>query len=185
MQDAFKQLSAQQLARLIQYAEAGDDAAPDGAQLHAEKNAPWVNGAYTHLRFPPYEFRPYPKCLYTSAYLRAQEQYLQAKARRVRPGDEGDYFVRLQETEAARNATMRIVESPDEEAALGPGWAETPGKAVEQQETLDRAVAQAAAESAWDDRRLGALAQAERATADEQSPEHLVEVPRTPVKPKK
>ena len=41
-------LSPQQLARLIAFAQAGDEQI-DGGQLHAEKNAPWVNGLYTHL----------------------------------------------------------------------------------------------------------------------------------------
>jgi hypothetical protein len=183
--DAFKNLSPQQVARLIQYAEAGDvEGQIDGGQLHAEKNAPWVNGAFTHLRFPAWSFVPYPKVLYNAQWLRADEQYRDALNRRVRPGQEDDYREMLANATTMRASCRRIVENSDEEHALGAGWAETPALAVAAQEQLDRAVARAAAESNYDDRNLSALAKAERDNADAVSEGHLVEVPRTPLAPK-
>lgn len=180
--DAFKNLSPQQVARLIQYAEAGDvEGQVDGGQLHAEKNAPWVNGAFTHLRFPSYQFVPYPKTLYNAEWLRADEQYRDALNRRIRPGQEDDYREMLATASAARAACRVVVENADDEKALGAGWAETPQLAREVQEQLDRAVARAAAESNYDDRNLGSLAKAEREAHDAASDGHLVEVPRTPI----
>lgn len=182
MNEAFKHLSAQQIARLIQYAEGGEtEGTPDGAVLHAEKNAPWVNGAFSHLRFPAYQFQPYPKRLYSAGWLRADEQYRDALNRRVRVGHEDEWKQILEDARHLRDSCVVQVENAEDERALGSGWADSPGAAVELQERLDRAVAQAAAESNYDDRNLGALAQAERAAADAASDGHLVEVPRTPV----
>jgi hypothetical protein len=77
---------------------------------------------------------------------------------------------------------MRLVQNADEEQRLGSLWCETPAKAIEVQEAQDRAVAEAAAVSNWDDRNMSPAAKAERETADAASDGHLVEVPRTPVR---
>lgn len=190
MDEPFKQLSAQQLARLIQYAEGGDANPDDGARLHAEKNAPWINGAYSHLRFPApalpgtAEFQPYPKTLFNGDYARADEQYRNALRLRARRGADADVLDILREAQQVRDECMRTVANVDEENILGPHWQETPAKALAMREQLERSVAQAAAESAFDDRTLGALARRERETADAASEGHLVEVPRTPIAPK-
>lgn len=188
MLDQFKNLSAQQIARLIQYAEGGSPSEQiDGAKLHAEKNAPWVNGAYSHLRFPPParpgdpDFQAYPKVLFSAEYTRADEQYRNALRLRARRGMEDEAAVLIADASTTRDGCMRWVNDAAEEAALGASWQETPAKALAMRETLDRAVAQAAAESNYDDRRMGTLAKAERDAADAASPEHLVELPRTPI----
>jgi hypothetical protein len=184
MQDQLKNLSAQQLARLVQLAEGtGGDPTPDGAVLHAEKNAPWVNGMYSAYRAPAYVFQPYPKYLFNAGWLRANEQYLNALTLRGRRGaDDSERERIIKDAEVAREACMRRVEGPEEERLLGAGWCETPQQAVERQEQFDRAVAEAAATSNWDDRNLSALAKREREAADAASDGHLTEVPRTPVK---
>ena len=87
MQDQLKNLSPQQLARLIQLAEGtGGEPTPDGATLHNEKNAPWVNGMYSNYRAPAYVHQDYPKTLFTADWIRADEQYRNALALRARRG---------------------------------------------------------------------------------------------------
>ena len=183
MQDMFKNLSAQQLAKLMQLADGGDQT-PDGGTLHAEKNAPWVNGMYSNIKFPPYVFQPYPKTLFNAQYLKADEQYRAALALRSRRGYDDDRERIVNDATATREACMRIVQGPEEERLLGSLWCETPALAVEAQEKSDRAIAEAAAASNWDDRNMSALAHRERAAADETSEGHLVEVPRTRVAPR-
>jgi hypothetical protein len=182
MQDVVKNLTPQQMARLVKYLDGGDDT-PDGAVLHAEKNAPWVNGMYSSYRAPAYVHQPYPKWLFNAQWLRADEQWRNALTLRGRRGREQDETERIiADATAARDACMRLVQNADEERLLGSTWCETPQKAVEAQEAHDRAIAAAAAESNWDDRLMSPAAKAERDAADAASDGHLVEVPRTPVK---
>jgi hypothetical protein len=183
MDDLIKQLTPQQLARLIQYAEGGGETTPDGATLHAEKNAPWVNGMYTSQRFPAYVFQPYPKWLYTAGWIRADEQYRNALRLRVRRGMDPDQVEQIvQDAALAREACMKLVQGAEEERLLGSLWCDSPTLAIEAQEQHDRAIAEAAAVSAYDDRLMSPAATAEREAADAASDGHLVEVARTPVK---
>ena len=176
----FGNLTANQLAKLIQFAQA-DEEHVDGAQLHAEKNAPWVNGIYSHLRFPSYTFQPFPKMLYSPGYQRAAAQYAGALKMRAKRGDDEDREYLIAQARDARDACTRIVQHEEEQAALGSLWCEHPDQAVAAQETFDRAIAQAAAESNFDDRHLGALATRERTAADDASDGHLVEVAATAI----
>jgi hypothetical protein len=182
MSDLLNKLSAQQLARLQQMIDGGDET-PDGATLHAEKNAPWVNGMYSAYRPPPYTPQFYPKWLFTADWLRADEQWRNALALRGRRGQNEDERERIiKDADEARAACMRLVQGPEEERGLGSLWHETPGKAVEAREAQARAIAEAAAISNWDDRRMGATAKAEREALDAASETHLTDVPRTPIK---
>lgn len=188
MQDAFKNLTPQQVARLLQYAEGttGGDAFVDGGVLHAEKNAPWVNGQYSNIRFPAYVYQPYPKWLFNASWLKLDEQWRNALALRGRRGGDPDERERIIfDAATARAAAMQLVQGPEEERLLGSLWCETPALAVEAQEKSDRAIAQAAAESNWDDRRMSPAAQAEREALDAASETHLTDVPRTPLAPRR
>jgi hypothetical protein len=183
MQDQLKNLSPQQLARLIQLSEgAGGDPVIDGGVLHAEKNAPWVNGMYSNYRPPPYVHQEYPKFLFTADWLKADEQYRNALALRARRGDDDERLRIISDATAARDACMRKVNGPEEERLLGSTWFESPVKAVEAREAQARSIAQAAAESNWDDRNMGELAKREREALDAASETHVTEVPRTPIK---
>ncbi len=154
--------------------------APDldqGARLHAEKNAPWVNGTYSHLRFPPYQFRAYPRMLYHPNYGDAKAAYERAVRLPARGTEDAVRAQAMIEAQRALDECMCIVQNQDEEAARQGTWFETPRDAAEAKEQWAQAIAQAAAESAYDDRRLGAAAKAERKAADEASDGHLVEIP--------
>ncbi len=149
----------------------------EGARLHAEKNAPWVAGAYTHLHFPPYQFRPYPKMLYHSSYGEAKDAYDRALRIPARGTEDGARAQALLEAQRALDASMRIVQTEDEAVALQGAWFDSPQAAAAAKEQWAQAIAQAAAESAYEDRRLGPAAKAERKAADEASDGHLVEIP--------
>lgn len=150
--------------------------ADEGARIHAEKNAPTVSGIYTHLKFPPYVFRPFPKMLYGPDYVAACAAYQGAVAYRERRDEPGLRSSLIAEAQARKDAATRIVQSADEQEHCGSLWAETPAAAVAAQRALEASIALAAAESNFDDRRLGELAQRERNAADDASEGHLVEV---------
>jgi hypothetical protein len=154
------------------------DANPDrGAEIHAEKNSPWVNGAYSHLKFPPYQRREYPKMLYHPSYGEARKQ--QAAALRVpaRGTEDGAREQALLEAHRALSAATHIVQDAEEEAACAGTWFESPALAEAAREAWAQQVAQAAAESAFADRRMSPQAQAERQAYDAESETHVVDVP--------
>lgn len=181
-------LNARQLAKLIAYAEAEDEEI-DGGALHAEKNAPWVNGTYSHLLDaqghlkgePRYVHHEYPKMLYNAPYLRAAAQHEAAKRMRAKRGDDEEREFLIAQTRDIMESYTRIVHSPEEEVSLGSLWQGHPTLAVEAQEMLDLSIAAAAAYSAGDDQHMSAAARAERDVADQASEGHLVEVAQTPI----
>jgi hypothetical protein len=162
---------------------------PDlGAQLHAEKNAPWINGAYSHLKFPPYRSAEYPKMLYSPGYGDARKAKDAALRLPARGTDDALRAQALLEAERALQESICIVHDEDEERARHGAWYETPTAAEHAKEAMAQAVAQAAAESNWTDRRMSPAAQAERAAYDAESEEHMIDVPaprRGPGRPRK
>lgn len=182
-------LSPQQLARLIAFAQAGDDEQVNSQELHDAKNAPWVNGEYAHLLDahghlkgqPPYVHQAYPKMLYSAGYTKAAAAYVNARGMRAKRGDDEEREYLIAVALQARDDCTRTVHDPGEQAALGPMWCETPAEAAAAQEKLELDIARAAAESNFDDRNMGELAKREREVIDENSDGHLVEVAQTPI----
>jgi hypothetical protein len=85
---------------------------------------------------------------------------------------------------------VRVVQTDAEErSAVETGlWAPTADEATAMRERREQAIAEAAAVSRYDDRRLSATALAERDAIDAESEAHLVEVPeqrRGPGRPRK
>ena len=77
---------------------------------------------------------------------------------------------------------QRIVGSVSEErAAQDIGWLGKAQHALEAETGRQEAVGTAAAERAWEDRRLSAAAQAEAAAIDQASAKHLPEIPAQPI----
>jgi hypothetical protein len=151
---------------------------PDlGAQLHAEKNAPWINGTYSHLKFPPFRPAEYPKMLYSSRYGDARKAYEAALRIPARGTEDGLRAQALLEADRDLKAAVCIVQDADEERKRHGAWYETPTAAEVAKEAMAQAVAQAAAESSYADRRLSPAAQAERAAYDAESEDHVVDVP--------
>lgn len=163
-----------------------------GARLHDEKNAPWAPGGYYEKALkdvPPYRYREYPKMLYAADYPAAQRDAQAAERYRERRDEPGVRDEMMRHAQAAmKNACWVVADAAEERQALDTGlWAETPQGAIAAEERRQQAIAQAAAESRHDDRRLSAAAMAERDAIDADHEGHLVEVPekRGPGRPRK
>jgi len=190
-------LSAEDLRALTtaiqkSHLQAAQDAMDEGARLHHEKNAPWApGGTYEKVlqTLPPYVYREYPKMLFTADYVPACGAFDAAhkfRERRDEPGTRDDLIKRAERRK--QDACRIVADAAEERACLESGlWANSPQAAVLQDEARQQAIAQAAAESAWDDRRLSSDALAERDAIDAESEGHLVEVParRRPGRPRK
>jgi hypothetical protein len=87
------------------------------------------------------------------------------------------------------NGCQLVVQSDsDRDRAMGDGWRDDPKAALEHQEALERAIADAAAHRAYEDRNMGEKARAEAKAADDASFEHVAAVPETrrgPGRPRK
>jgi hypothetical protein len=70
----------------------------------------------------------------------------------------------------------------DETRLVNQGWSTSQEAAIEAVAQYERAIATAAAERAFTDRRLSDRAQAEARAADEASPAHVPVVPETPIR---
>src|SRR5262245_49879051 len=78
---------------------------------------------------------------------------------------------------------QKLVGSPGEEVlATGTGWLPHPQDACDAETRRQEGLGTAAAERAWDDRRLSPAAQAEAAAVDQTTLRHLPEIPATPVR---
>jgi len=185
-------LTPDEQARMRRYLDQLPDfgqANPDlGAQLHAEKNAPWINGTYSHLKFPPFRPAEYPKMLYSPSYGDARKAKDAALRIPARGTEDGLRAQALLDAERDLQTSMCIVHDADEERDRHGAWYETPTAAEVAKEAMAQAVAQAAAESAYTDRAMSPAAQAERAAYDAESEAHVIDLPaprRGPGRPRK
>jgi hypothetical protein len=88
-------------------------------------------------------------------------------------------------TQGRVEVERRIVAGEREETlAKESGWANSSAQAAAVETGRQEALGTAAAERAWDDRRVSAAAQAEVAVAEAATTRHLGEIPRRPVKRK-
>lgn len=149
----------------------------EGARLHAEKNAPWVNGMYTHLKFPPYVFQAFPKMLYSLQYEAACLAYDQACLIPARGSDEAAREAAMRIAQRHKDAAIKIVHSQAEQDALAGGFYESPAAAVAAQHAFDNAIATAAAHREYEDRNMGEQARAEMRAVDDAADHFVAEVP--------
>lgn len=140
----------------------------------------------------PYRFRMYPKLLYR-AVVRADGKAVCMEPQPVprAGGEEGNarfQFEMLSWERHIQSCSKQVKSEEEERIALNDGWRPTPAAALEAHEERAFGVARAAAESAWDDRNMGEVAQRERAAVEAETSGHLVEVPevkRGPGRPRK
>lgn len=151
----------------------------EGARLHTEKNAPWVKGQYSDIKFPPYQYRPFPRMVYTDQYEAACQAYDQAALIPAHGTDDRARAQAMKAAERAKDTASRIVQSQAEWAALGPRWFESPTAAVADTKRRDeeRAVAQAHRE--YEDRNLGEPAKREAQAFDDAAEDFTPEIPTT------
>lgn len=149
----------------------------EGARLHAEKNAPWVNGMYSHLKFPPYVFVAYPAAMYHVDFAAAYRDWMLTGSALYESEKE-----RTNAIEAATRALDKCVKKVENEAEaqqLGALWAPTPQEAEARRLAIARDLEVNAAHLNYEDRNLTGPALAERELADEVSDGHLVDVTET------
>ena len=157
----------------------------EGARLHAEKNAPWVKGQYTHIKFPPYVFKEFPKMLYGVDYPEAVRLREEADLIPAWGTDDADRKKAVLEADRRiQNATV-IVKSERELRALGAGWFETPGDVVEHKRKVQRELELQAAHRAHDDRRMRGKAAEERDRIDEEALDFVAEIPAPKKQPRR
>ena len=156
---------------------AGESDRDRGERLHMEKNAPGVNGIYSHLRFPPYVMAEYPKMLYAPSYGAAKAAM--DSAMRI-PGRGTEDAAREQAIRAAQyqlTQATRIVRDAEDERMHSGTWFESPQLAEEARVREEEYVAQQAAESNWTDRNLIGAAKRERDAYDAEAEGHVMDVP--------
>lgn len=110
----------------------------------------------------PYRFEKFPQMVY--------------KARK--PDSGGPYIVVDPRNETWSTANQLTVGNEQElEKAIREGWRESPQGAIDYALSLDKAIADAAAERHAADRKMSEAAQAEAREADEATADHLPEIP--------
>jgi len=162
----------------------------EGARLHNEKNAPWINGQYSSMKFPPYVFRAFPRMLYNEQY---EDACLQLAAAARVPGrgaedSEREEALRVAER-AKRDATCTVANEAELERRIGSGdWYLSPLEAYGGKQKRIEALATQAAHRAHDDRNMGELAKQEIEAFDDAAENFVAEIPvakRGPGRPRK
>ena len=124
----------------------------------------------------PYVFQPFPKMLY-KAQRRPDGVPSVGESRddlfHDKPGGADAFSRTCQMTVNDERELTRYVEM---------GWRDHPAKALEFFEEKSQALGESAANRAYGDRNMSAKAQVEARAAEASTPEHVAEVPRTPVK---
>lgn len=160
----------------------------EGARLHATKNAPWINGPYTHLPpeilQPRYVYKEFPKALYSTGYEAARLALDQAYMIPARGSDDVERKRAVEAAERELTKHTCEVKSQAEQDALAGAWFESPAAAVAAKASWDREVALAAAHREYEDRNLGDVARREMRAFDEAADGHTPEIPETPKRPK-
>ena len=152
----------------------------EGARLHAEKNAPWVSGMYSHLKFPVYQYREFPKVLYHTDYRAAKQAWDAAHTMLVSGNDQSRELAIKAATREIDKTVVTVSDKNEEARYLASGdWAVTPAAAEERRIANDNALAVEAAHLNYEDRNLTGAALAERERADDMSDGHLVDVTAT------
>lgn len=154
----------------------------EGARLHAEKNAPWVNGMYSHLKFPPYVYQEYPRMMYHVDYGAAKRELEAAHLMHTGNDPQRASLKNRAIEDATRQIDLvaRRVETAEDERRLDAGvWARTPDQAEALRLRNENEIAVQAAHLNYEDRNLTGPALAERERADDLSDGHLVDVTAT------
>lgn len=152
----------------------------EGARLHMAKNAPWINGPYSHLGpeilNPPYVYRPYPMALYHPDYPEARKALDEAQMIPANGSDDSERKRAVLLAQQWLDKTTKRVQTLAEHDLCRGSWFDTPEDAYQAKQAAAKEVAVQAAHLAYDDRRLGEQATAEREEADTLADAHLTDV---------
>lgn len=148
----------------------------EGARLHNAKNAPWVAGMYSHLEFAPYQYREFPRAVYTIGFEAARIERAAAETIPAHGVNDVERQTAILQAERKMAETCRTVHSVREWQALGPAWFASPTEAVEYERKLQREMAEADAHRAFTDRRMTGRAAEERDAAEEGADNFVPEI---------
>lgn len=157
----------------------------EGARLHNAKNAPWVHGQYSDMKFEPYVYKPYPRMLYNGEYDVACVEYENALILPARGSEEG---ARQHAIAAAlrkkQNATCTVQDESEHAARKTRGWFDSPTEAVEMMKAVEheRFIQQAHRE--FEDKGLSEPARREATAFDDAAGDFTPEIPQTPIRRK-
>lgn len=154
----------------------------EGARLHAEKNAPWVNGMYSDMKFPPYQYKPFPKMLYGIDYEPATLALDQAHLIPAWGTDDREQKKAIAEAQRRQSLATRIVQTEIEYAdAKNSGhWFDTPGDAVASVKAAHDALAVGQAHREYEDRNMGEGARREMRAVDDAADDFTPVIPEQP-----
>jgi hypothetical protein len=126
----------------------------------------------------PYKFEKYPQMLFMAQVNPLTNRHEVVIARNVISADK---TVVILDAEQFNASCQTIVNNEAEyENAIASGWRESPKAALDHQESLHNAIAEAAAFRAAEDAKMSQKAQAEAKRADESTYKHVAEVKEQP-----
>lgn len=171
-----------------------EELTPDEAaiKLHNKKNR--AVRPEEDMEFPPYMFKPFPVAVYRDWNpLNFRRECLRVAAnvgadiqndRQMQIIEDGlpeweTALVGVNDYDAENRVIPALREKNERELArmLDGEWCPTPDDLRKKKDRLDKIVAQAAAERAFDDRRLGGKAKAELERIEDAADDHVVAVP--------
>ncbi len=127
----------------------------------------------------PWKFRPYPRMLYMARQTQNGKWTLCLdRPERYDYPTENQWDMAMQKYRAFAESCLRLVANEREhEAARADGWRDSAAEALAYREEQQKAIGQAAAERAYEDRNMGDLAKAEAEAAEKEHFGHLAEIP--------
>lgn len=166
--------------------------------LHDRRNKPY-SAALQQVEdglmvFPPYRFRPFPASLYRhwNEANKRRELMRRAGAAGISPADDRQMLMLEDSLPPYETQTIGVHDFDDNDhvierlrerneadllIAQGQGWATTPGGVKAAERRANDAIANAAAERTYDDRRVGGIAREELDAIEAASDEHVVDIP--------
>lgn len=158
----------------------------EGNRLHELHNAPWRKGPYSHMEFPTYKYREYPRMLYGLKYeaatLAVDEAYAMPAGSVDRDNIRKEAILRA---EKAQRAQTKIIGSEAELRKLpADTWFLSPTEVVERLAADQRRLETAAGHRAYEDRNMSAKAKREIDAHDDAAEDFIAEIPRRRVAPK-
>ncbi len=136
-----------------------------------------------------YVYRPFPKMIYCARQTASGKWSVgETHPSIVGFQDHNNWSRACEAADRFNTTTNKIVNSESElTQALesGEGWRESPEDALAYRASLDREISNAAAERAYDDRRMSEKAQSERKAYEKEHFGHAPEIPEKPLPPKR
>lgn len=156
----------------------------EGARLHAEKNAPWVKGQFSDLKFPPYQYKAFPKVLYHPDWLDARqlrEEALIIPARGIDDDKRAKAIILAERL--IEKATKTVHNDAERIEWLNRGWFESPQDAEKAKQAAVDAMATGQAHREYEDRNMGDVARREAQAFDDAAETFTPEIPAQKIRP--